>query len=456
MKGHKLSGRMISVLINGIAMVLMTLVLVLNAVFLDSPVITVIAALCLLTLIAASFLRSRGMDKEITLGENALKSAHAQVESAIRTRDTYLTNISHDVRSPMNSIVGLCTLAEKSAGDPAKLADALSKIRKSSEVLLTVITDTLDMASLESGHTMVRTERTDLIACCEAALQAPRSMAAHKGVNLTCDLSGITDTLVSSDPERVTRVLYNLLHNAVTYTPVGGSVSLKAYQLPDKCAGRGTYVFEVKDNGIGMSKEFQRHMFEPFVKERPDALNTSAGAGLGLPLAKCFSDMLHSQLDVMSAPGEGTKVEFAVRLRLRSELTDPAEPGASLKGRRVLVAEDDDLNREIARDLLTDLGILAEEAENGAKAVELISSMEPGYYDAVLMDVQMPVMDGYEATSAIRALPDNRYKVLPIIAMTASALDRDKNRSFESGMNGHLSKPVDVKKLITALEGVIR
>ncbi len=419
------------------------------------------------------------------LFEGALDRAR----SADSAKSTFLTNMSHDIRTPMNAITGFTNIAATHLDDPEKVKDALEKIRTSSSHLLSLINDVLDMSRIESGRITISENPCDLRELAEKIRNIMQPQMTARNLTFTIDTEPVIDYVVYCDETRITQVLLNLLSNSVKFTEPGGRISLVIRQKPFVSGRRYCgYVFKVCDSGIGISREFISHVFEPFERETGRVGNNSGGSGLGMSIAKGIVDMMGGSISVESEENVGT--QFSVELEFRPVSKDNAKEkeedkrgendfitvdedmavfqestGAGrrmgedvgwIEGRRLLLVEDNLLNREIAEDMLVEDGFKVETAENGRKALQMIVNSDPWYYSAVLMDIQMPVMDGYEATERIRELPDRSRSQIPIIAMTANAFKEDRCRAAESGMDAYITKPVDVLTLRYVLRRVLR
>ena len=525
-----------------------------------------------------------------------LQVAVEKAESANRAKSTFLSNMSHDIRTPMNAIIGFTTLALSNIDDTDRVKDYLAKTLASSNHLLSLINDVLDMSRIESGKIHLEEVEVNLSDVLHDLKTIVSGQIYAKQLELYMDAMDVTDEDVYCDKTRLNQILLNLLSNAIKFTPAGGTVSVRVRQLAGKVRGCGQYEFRIKDNGIGMSQEFAQKIFEPFERERTSTVSRIQGTGLGMAITKNIVDMMGGTIEVQTAQGKGT--EFIVRLPLRVqaehrpvekiteleglkalvvdddfntcdsvtkmlvkvgmraewtlsgkeavlrarqsiEMSDvyhayiidwrlpdmngievtrqirslhddtpiiiltaydwsdieveakaagvtafcakpmfmsdlretlmsalgqkPAdavqgllpEKNADFKGKHILLVEDNELNREIAQEILREYGFLVDSAENGAVAVEKVSTAAPGSYDLVLMDVQMPIMDGYTATRKIRALDDPALGKLPIIAMTANAFDEDRRNALESGMNGFLSKPIVIDDLVQELHKIL-
>ena len=535
----------------------------------------------------------RTADKQIN---QALSDAVAAAETANRAKSTFLSNMSHDIRTPMNAIIGFTTLAISNIDDKDRVKDYLTKTLASSNHLLSLINDVLDMSRIESGKIHLEEVEVNLSDVLHDLKTIVSGQIYAKQLELYMDATDVTDEDVYCDKTRLNQILLNLLSNAIKFTPAGGTVSVRVRQLAGKVHGCGQYEFRIKDNGIGMSEEFAKKIFEPFERERTSTVSRIQGTGLGMAITKNIVDMMGGTIEVQTAQGKGS--EFIIRVPMRAQaehrpvekiteleglkalvvdddfntcdsvtkmlvkvgmraewtlsgkeavlrarqsiemsdvyhayiidwrlpdmngievtrqirslhddtpiiiltaydwsdieveakaagvtafcskpmfmsdlretlmsalgqkLTDASqellpEENADFKDRHILLVEDNELNREIAQEILRKYGFRVDTAENGAVAVEKVSTAAPGSYDLVLMDVQMPVMDGYTATRQIRALEDPALAGIPILAMTANAFDEDRRNAMESGMNGFLSKPIVIGDLVQELHKIL-
>ena len=525
-----------------------------------------------------------------------LQVAVEKAESANRAKSTFLSNMSHDIRTPMNAIIGFTTLALSNIDDTDRVKDYLGKTLASSNHLLSLINDVLDMSRIESGKIHLEEVEVNLSDVLHDLKTIVSGQIYAKQLELYMDVMDVTDEDVYCDKTRLNQILLNLLSNAIKFTPAGGTVSVRVRQLAGKVRGCGQYEFRIKDNGIGMSQEFAQKIFEPFERERTSTVSRIQGTGLGMAITKNIVDMMGGTIEVQTAQGKGTEFTVCVPMRAQTEqrpvekiteleglkalvvdddfntcdsvtkmlvkvgmraewtlsgkeavlrarqsiemsdvyhayiidwrlpdmngievtrqirslhddtpiiiltaydwsdieveakaagvtafcskpmfMSDlretlmsalgqkPAdavqrllpEKNADFKGKHILLVEDNELNREIAQEILREYGFLVDSAENGAVAVEKVSTAAPGSYDLVLMDVQMPIMDGYTATRKIRALDDPARAKIPILAMTANAFDEDRRNALESGMNGFLSKPIVIDDLVQELHKIL-
>ena len=535
----------------------------------------------------------RTADKQIN---QALSDAVAAAETANRAKSTFLSNMSHDIRTPMNAIIGFTTLALSNIDDKERVKDYLAKTLASSNHLLSLINDVLDMSRIESGKIHLEEVEVNLSDVLHDLKTIVSGQIYAKQLELYMDATDVTDEDVYCDKTRLNQILLNLLSNAIKFTPAGGTVSVRVRQLAGKVHGCGQYEFRIKDNGIGMSEEFAKKIFEPFERERTSTVSRIQGTGLGMAITKNIVDMMGGTIEVQTAQGKGSEFIICLPLRTQDEhrpvekiteleglkalvvdddfntcdsvtkmlvkvgmraewtlsgkeavlrarqsiemsdvyhayiidwrlpdmngievtrqirslhddtpiiiltaydwsdieveakaagvtafcskpmfmsdlretlmsalgqkLTDASqellpEEDADFKDRHILLVEDNELNREIAQEILREYGFRVDTAENGAVAVEKVRTAAPGSYDLVLMDVQMPVMDGYTATRQIRALEDPALAGIPILAMTANAFDEDRRNAMKSGMNGFLSKPIVIGDLVQELHKIL-
>ena len=390
---------------------------------------------------------------------HALEIAVQQEAAANRAKRDFLFNMSHDIRTPMNAIIGYTTLAETNLTQPVKVADYLRKISTASQHLLSLINDVLDMSRIESGRVVLEQKPVHLPTLVQDVQDIIQSNVTAKGLSFAVDLAGVRDEDVVADPLRLQRILLNILSNAVKFTPSGGSITLRVVEKSgaDEPVRYGDYEFYVRDTGIGMSAEYQKHIFEQFSREETSTVSKTEGTGLGMPITKRLVEMMDGSIDLLSVQGQGT--EFTVHLRLPlcgapKQETPVADP--AFAGMRLLVVEDNELNMEITTTVLEEAGFVVDQAVNGQAALEKIATAAPGQYALVLMDIQMPVMDGYEATRRIRALPDPAKAQIPIVAMTANAFAEDRENALAAGMNEHIAKPFDIHTLLWKLAEILK
>ena len=399
------------------------------------------------------------LEKELEY-QNELKEARDRAEAASRAKSAFLFNMSHDVRTPMNAIIGFTDIAQKHIHDIDKVADSLQKIKNAGMHLLSLLNDVLDMSRVESGHVEITEEPADLLEIMDGIAPIVSPLAMAKNIDYKTVYDGIRDRRVRADILHINQVVINLLTNAVKYTAEGGTVTLRLEQEEDVKDGVCMYSIIVEDTGIGMSKEFMAGMFESFVRENRKEVMKESGVGLGLAITKRLVTLMNGTITVASELGNGSV--FTVKLPLKIQSEEEAETREaevihepkSLEGKKILLVDDNELNREIAVEILEDSGMVVDMACNGMEAVEMVKQNGMRFYDAILMDIQMPVMNGYEATEAIRALPDDGKPVV-IIALSANAFEEDKRKSLSVGMNAHIPKPVNAAELVETLRKYI-
>ena len=389
----------------------------------------------------------------------ALQRAVQRETKANLAKREFLFNMSHDIRTPMNAIIGFTALAQTHIDDRGQVEDYLKKISVSSQHLLSLINDVLDMSRIESGKVTLEAKPVHLPELVRELRDIVQAVVSEKDLSLTLDTVGVKNEDVIADPLRLEQILINVLANAVKFTPDGGQISLWIVQKDTAPAGDADFEFHIKDNGIGMSEEFQKHIFEQFARERTSTVSKIQGTGLGMAITKSLVDMMGGRITVKSEQGKGS--EFTISLRFpigeaKTEQTLPAAKASAFTGKKLLVVEDNELNLEIASTLLKEAGFEVDTAENGKIAVEKVEAASADRYDLILTDIQMPEMDGYEATRRIRALPDAKKAALPIVAMTANAFEDDRKNALHAGMNGHIAKPLDIQKLFQVLSELLK
>lgn len=405
--------------------------------------------------------------------KQAIEDALVQAENANRAKSTFLSNMSHDIRTPMNAIIGFTTLAKSHIDEKEQVESHLDKIQSASKHLLNLINDILDMSRIESGKIQIEENEmslSDVLSDVQNMIQ-PMARENHLQFKIETD---ITNNFVYGDKLRLNQVLINLLGNAVKFTPEGGTVMLDIKQEMVAPEGYGVYIFKIKDTGIGIAPEFLDKVFQAFEREKTSTLSGIQGTGLGLSITKSIVELMGGKISVTSEVGQGTefvvKIVFLLQdveednmlevdleqLRAKEAQEKQKEMKELFAGKRILLVEDNDLNREIAKAILADEGLIVDEAVNGKIALEMVSQAEPGTYEVVLMDIQMPVMDGYEAARQIRSLSNMAQANVPIVAMTANAFEEEKRKALASGMNGHISKPIEVAVLFETIKQIIK
>ena len=384
------------------------------------------------------------------IAAEALQSA----ERASKAKTDFLSNMSHDIRTPMNAIIGITTLMKNELHEPEKLAEHLGKLESSGQLLLGIINDILDMSRIESGKTTLNVEKMNLPQQVDQLDSIIRQQAGQRLQTFTVE-THVQHENVLGDPNRLNQVLMNILSNSVKYTPIGGHIRLEVDELP-RNEHYARYRFIVQDDGIGMSEAFQKTIFEPFTREEKSGTNKVQGTGLGMAITKSVVDLMGGSISVESAAGKGTRFEVVLEFPIDAEadmvqktqaLPEEEETVSPLSGMKFLCAEDNAINAEILEMLLEAKGASCTICSNGQEIVDAFASVKPGEYDMILMDVQMPVMDGLEATRRIRNGENPLGRIIPILAMTANAFLEDMQKSKEAGMDEHLSKPVDIAAL---------
>ena len=395
---------------------------------------------------------------EMDAARRSAEEARREAEQANLAKQEFLSSMSHDIRTPMNAIVGMTALALDNTDSPEQVRDYLGKIALSSKHLLGLINDVLDISKIESGKMLLNLETVPLQEAVDSIVNIIQPQAAAKNQQFRVTLREILSENVRCDGVRLNQVLLNLLGNSVKFTPEQGAVELTVYQeaLPEDASRVRTH-FLVRDTGIGMSKEYQQVIFESFSREDNTRVRKTEGSGLGMAITKYIVDAMGGTISVHSEQGRGSEFHVAFDLERAAapaaQAADGGERtgGVDLKGKRILLAEDNELNWEVARELLSILELELDWAENGEICAEKFRKSPVGYYDAILMDVRMPVMDGYEATAAIRGL-ERGDAAVPIIAMTADAFSEDIQRCLACGMNDHLAKPIDIETVARKLK----
>lgn len=396
------------------------------------------------------------MEKE-RKGQEDLKEALRKAEIAAEAKTNFLFNISHEIRTPLNAIKGFNELAIKHINEPSKVLDALNKATIAGKQLLGTINEILDMSRIESGKLELNIGTIKVKEHINSITTVFKQMAIEKRLKFEV-IDNASDIYVSGDGQRLTQILTNLLGNAIKFTPEGGNILYKVDEKISDDKKKATYTIYVKDSGIGMSEEFQERMYETFAREVNNE-KLAQGSGLGLSIAKRLSDEMKGTLDCKSKLGKGTEFIFTCTFPIVEVVKtnkDLKQEDYDLNNVRILLVEDNALNREIAISILEDKGCLIESAENGLEAVNKVMNNPSDYYNVILMDIQMPIMNGYKATSEIRSFKDPIKASIPIIAMTANAFAEDKRKALEVGMNDHVSKPIDSNVLTKTIAKFIK
>ena len=386
--------------------------------------------------------------------------AAKKAEAANEAKTEFLQRMSHDIRTPINGICGLINMADHYADDMEKQKEYRTKVKEASNLLLELVNDVLDMSKLESGEVVLEEVPFNLRKISEEVLVVIEQIAAEQNIRIVWEKKEITHRDFIGSPGYVKRVMTNILSNAVKYNRENGQIYISCMEIPSEQPGMTTMEFVCRDTGIGMTDEFQKHIFEPFAQEHTGSRTKFAGTGLGMPITKKLVEKMGGTITFESEKGVGTtfviRVPFKIDLDAdkREEQTDVSEK--SIKGLHILLAEDNELNMEIAEFVLQNEGVDVTKAWNGQEAVELFRNSESGEFDVILMDIMMPVMNGYEAAKMIRSLDREDAKQIPIIAMTANAFTEDRIRAKEAGMDEHIAKPVDVELLLKVIHKLVK
>ena len=383
---------------------------------------------------------------ENTLHTNELQQALNEADRANKAKGRFLMDMSHDIRTPLNAIIGMTAVARQNVNNPDKMQDCLRKIEISGLQLISMVSDVLDMSQIEQGTLVLRQEPCNLDKLFAETLELMQPKAQEAGLQLEAEPRQLAKPPGVGGARRIRQVLLNIIDNSVKYTPAGGRVHLTLTQPEPPQDDHVIYHFCCQDTGIGMDEDFQQRMFMPFERARNTTDSKIAGTGVGLPISKSLLEAMGGHIEVDSQPGCGTTIRLAFPLLLAQDEAAPAEM-ATYADKRVLLVEDNELNMEIMEELLGLFEVQIAKAEDGQQAVDLVQANPGGYFDLVLMDIQMPVLDGYQATQQIRALPHADAQTLPIYAVSANALAEDVQNSLASGMNGHIAKPVDLDEL---------
>lgn len=391
-----------------------------------------------------------------------IERAAKRAEEASEAKTRFLFNMSHDIRTPMNAIIGFSDLLEKHLDDKEKVHDYIKKIQLSGSFLLSLINYVLEMARIESGKATLRTEVGDAQELLGALNAVFEPAVEKKRLKYNCTLD-VEHRFIICDVTKVREIVLNIISNSVKYTPEGGSVTVQIKEIPWEKEGWTAYRILVEDTGIGMGAEYLPHIFEEFTRERTSTESKVVGAGLGLPIVKALIDLMGGTIQVESERGKGSKFEVILPFEIASEeevkdsyVKKEEKLYNRSKEKRILLAEDNELNAEIAITILEENGFKVERAEDGCKCVELFSEKPTGYYSTILMDIQMPNMDGYTASRKIRGMEREDAKAIPIIALTANAFDEDRNKAFAAGMNGHIAKPIDVGRMVRSIGALVK
>ncbi|MDE7242899.1 MAG: response regulator [Oscillospiraceae bacterium] len=401
----------------------------------------------------------RSVDEEIRHGleqNKLLQNALSQAKAANAAKDVFLSNMSHDIRTPMNAIAGFTALAKNHLSDTQKTGKYLDMIESAGNRLLNLLDDVLQFSHLNTADGHVEETLCSLSELGRSLHASVLPRAEEKQISLLLDLEGLEHDMVYCDRYHLTLLLTRLAENAVKYTPAGGLATI-SFAEERASVEYAVYHFAVKDTGAGISQEFLPHIFEPFEREKNTTMSGVDGTGLGLTIAKSIVDLMGGKINVQSTPGNGSQFTVTLSLGLphpdsEPEAFKPRKNGRRQDPHRILVVEDNAINLEIEMELLEDAGFLVDAAENGSIAIEKVRASRPGEYSLILMDLQMPVMDGYSAAQAIRGLKDPELSAIPIVALSANAFEEDRRRAVACGMNTHLPKPIDIAKLLRTID----
>ena len=394
----------------------------------------------------------KALNIELDANRRELQKALVSAENANRAKTSFLNSMSHDIRTPMNAIIGFTTLAKTHIDDQKLVSDYLDKISVSSQHLLSLINDVLDMSRIESGKVKIEEKPLSLSELVHDIQTISQAGVSSRQLDFKINTETIVHDTIVGDSLRIHQILLNIIGNAVKFTPAGGEVSFTIIEKDTAPSGYADYEFHIRDTGIGMSKEFQKHIFEAFSREETATVSRIQGTGLGMSITKNLIDLMNGSVTVDSEEGKGTEFTVFLRFAVCDTIIQTSQDSApDFTGKKILLVEDNELNREIAESILADNGFTVDTAFNGIEAVSKIQSTAGDTYDLILMDIQMPGMNGYEAARQIRSMKDPVRSSIPIIAMTANAFAEDRQAALDAGMNEHIAKPVDVQKLLKIL-----
>ena len=422
-----------------------------------------IAASCIFSLLVATiyYQISSKKHKEKQYASDLKKVAELE-KSANEAKTRFLFNMSHDIRTPMNAIIGFSGLLEKNLQNEEKAKEYLGKICSSGNLLMTIINQILEIARIESGTTALQLKAEDINTVFHTVNTVFEEDIRKKNLQYSTDLD-VYHTFIFCDRVKLQEIMLNIISNAIKYTSDGHAVHVKIYEKDSEDPRKVRFIFTCEDTGIGMSEEYLPHIFEEFSREHTTTENKVAGTGLGLPIVKSMIELMGGSIQVESTQGVGTKFTVDISFDMASEsdvyrdqISEQPDVLEKLEGKRILLAEDNDLNAEIAIELLAEQKIITDRAEDGAECLDKLEKADSGYYDMILMDIQMPVMDGYDAAARIRRMKDEKKASIPIIAMTANAFAEDRQKAISMGMNDHVAKPIDMNVLLPVIAKYMR
>ena len=403
--------------------------------------------------------RKQEQEKDEKYKAELLRTAK-KAEAANEAKTEFLQRMSHDIRTPINGICGMINVADHYADNMEKQTECRAKIKEASHLLLELINEVLDMSKLESDEVVLEEIPFNLNSIFEEILGVIEHMAAEQNIRIIWEEKEVTHWNLIGSPVHVKRILMNILSNAVKYNKENGYVYISCREIPSKQTAMTTLEFVCRDTGIGMTEAFQKRIFEPFAQEHAGSRTKFAGTGLGMPITKKLVEKMGGTISFESKEGTGTTFVIRIPFQIDADMKDRTETEekteTSIQGLHVLLTEDNELNMEIAEFVLQNEGAVVTKAWNGQKAVDIFRKSRPGEFDAILMDIMMPVMNGYEAAKMIRSLDREDAKVIPIIAMTANAFTEDKMRAKEAGMDEHIAKPVDGKLLVKVINELVK
>lgn len=417
-----------------------------------------IVALLLLVCVYHILQNQRAKDREQQM---LLRKSAAAAEAANKAKSAFLFNMSHDIRTPMNAIIGYAELSRNHLHEPDKLSEYLSDIRTCGQKMLSIIDNILEIARIENNQIVLEESICNIEESFDSCIVMFNTAVQEKHQTITVHKQ-VANPYVYIDSSHLSEIVLNVISNAIKYTGQNGKIDCCLTQKPHEDADWCYMEISIADNGIGMSEEFQAHIFESFSREHSSTISGIEGTGLGMGIVKNLVDLMHGMIEIQSSPGKGSTFTICIPCRTaRKEEAEPRKsssdhPQKTLAGKRILLAENNDLNAEIAIELLSEEGLLVDRVSNGVACVEKLEKAAPDFYDLILMDIQMPVMNGYDATRKIRQLEDPFRSSIPIIAMTANAFAEDRQKALFVGMNDHVAKPVDMNVLIPVLEKHIR
>lgn len=393
-----------------------------------------------------------GLLEQTQIAKSELEVAKNKAENASDAKTDFLSKMSHDIRTPINGVIGMTDIAKKHIDDKARVEDCLAKIDTAAHHLLSLINDVLDMSRIESGKTVISHESVDMRRFANNCISIVQGQMIDRSLEFETNTKNVFHPHVYGDELRLRQILINLFSNSIKFTPDGGKIIFNMREV-GSTDDKVTYEIQVADTGIGMSEEFLQKIWEPFTQDEGGAKSKYKGTGLGTSITKQFVDLMGGDIQVESRLNEGSKFTITITFDIDKEAVDTLDVKrvVTIKGAKVLLADDNDLNREIATEILVEHGAMVDEAEDGQVCVDKFKSSPTGFYDIILMDCMMPVMDGLEATRNIRDLHRQDARSIPIIALTANAFDEDIKKTKEAGMNAHISKPIEVPVLLKTI-----